>query len=206
MRFEGASTERNSGYDGSIGPIHREGLACLAGDTAKVPESAKSAQFITPFAAISCQAIMTSMASDLHPDDDLLTQPVLSKYLEPFADLPILQERIVKVLRSLPQEIQADFVHDKRFQITLDNFQAGKGWSLVMDLPPPGGDASRCVVLKPKLENCGEAFACYVIAHEFAHAFLRNGGWGEITDREDAADALAAKWGFERPSPLMRWF
>jgi len=39
-----------------------------------------------------------------------------------------------------------------------------------------------------------------VIAHEFAHAFLRNGPWGEITDVEEAADALAATWGFIRPA------
>ena len=59
-----------------------------------------------------------------------------------------------------------------------------------MDLPSADGQASRCVVLKPKLATCSEAFAWYVIAHEFAHAFLRNGGWGEIKDREEAADAV----------------
>ena len=42
--------------------------------------------------------------------------------------------------------------------------------------------------------------AKYIIAHEFAHAFLRNGGWGEITDAEEAADALAASWGFHKPA------
>jgi hypothetical protein len=38
-----------------------------------------------------------------------------------------------------------------------------------------------------------------VIAHELAHAYLRNGGWGEISDRELAADALAESWGFPKP-------
>jgi len=55
------------------------------------------------------------------------------------------------------------------------------------------------VVLKPRLSMCEEAFAHYVIAHEFAHAYLRNGPWGNIFDPEDAADALAASWGFPRP-------
>jgi hypothetical protein len=56
------------------------------------------------------------------------------------------------------------------------------------------------VVLRPKLERASESFAKYIIAHEFAHAFLRNGGWGKITDVEEAADALAASWGFYKPA------
>lgn len=59
---------------------------------------------------------------------------------------------------------------------------------------------SRCVVLRRKLAYASEEFSKYVIAHEFAHAYLRNGGWGEITDIEEAADALAASWGFVRPT------
>jgi Zn-dependent peptidase ImmA (M78 family) len=39
----------------------------------------------------------------------------------------------------------------------------------------------------------------YVIAHELAHAHLRNGGRWEGDDPERAADALAAEWGFTRP-------
>ena len=70
----------------------------------------------------------------------------------------------------------------------------------IFGCPGPGGNGSRCVVLKRRLANCLEAFAYYVIAHELAHAYLRNGGWGEIEDAEAAADALAASWGFVRPS------
>ena len=62
------------------------------------------------------------------------------------------------------------------------------------DLGPDG--SSRCVVLKPRLETSSEKFALYIIAHEFAHAYLRNGGCSQFDDREDAADALAARWGF----------
>ena len=129
-----------------------------------------------------------------------------SKYLEPFRDHQPLDQRILHVLNALPEDIQQDFLCDDRFQVVLDNYQRGKGWSLIMDLPSADGQASRCVVLKPKLATCSEAFAWYVIAHEFAHAFLRNGGWGEIKDREEAADALAAHWGFSRPSHLANWF
>lgn len=103
------------------------------------------------------------------------------------------------VLQALPVEVQQDFLTDARFQVTLENFEPGKGWSLWMPTPGPVGNESRCVVLRPRLATCPEAFATYVIAHEFAHAYLRNGGWGEITDVEQAADALAATWGFTRP-------
>ena len=69
-----------------------------------------------------------------------------------------------------------------------------------MACPRPGSNGSRSVILKPRLAECEENFAHYVIAHELAHAYLRNGGWGNIEDPELAADALAAMWGFGRPS------
>lgn len=104
------------------------------------------------------------------------------------------------MLDALPSEVQRDFLDDPRFRVTLENYVPGQGWSLWMPTPGPIGSSSRCVVLRPRLSTCSEAFATYVIAHEFAHAFLRNGGWGEITDVEEAADALAATWGFRRPA------
>lgn len=121
-------------------------------------------------------------------------------YLEPFIGLEPLPQRVSHVLNSLPDEVQRDFLDDPRFRMAVDNFEPGKGWTVTMDLPSPSGSGSRCVVLKRKLAEATEEFAHYVIAHEFAHAYLRNGGWGEITDREEAADALAATWGFERPN------
>ena len=129
-----------------------------------------------------------------------------AKYLAAFEGHQSLADRMLHVLRALPSDVQEDFVSDSRFQITVDNYQQGKGWSLVMDLPGPDGSGSRCVVLKPKLADCDEAFAWYVIAHEFAHAYLRNGGWKEIADREEAADALASSWGFDRPKSFSGWF
>ena len=122
-----------------------------------------------------------------------------SDYLEPFSEYPVLQLRILSVLEQLPSEVQRDFLEDPRFGVTIDNYEPGIGWSLWMPTPGTPGNGSRCVVLRPKLAAASEQFAKYVIAHEFAHAFLRNGGWGEITDIEDAADALAASWGFNRP-------
>lgn len=122
---------------------------------------------------------------------------IFAPYLETFAACEPLRERVLKVLTALPEAVQRDFLDDPRFQVTLCNFEPGKGWTLL--LASPGASMSRCVVLRPRLADSSEVFACYVIAHEFAHAYLRNGGWGEISDVEQAADALAASWGFRRP-------
>lgn len=119
---------------------------------------------------------------------------------EPFSAYPLLQERVLAVLQALPGDVQRDFVDDPRFGTAIDNYEPGKGWTLFMPTPGPPGEGSRRVVLRPKLESASESFTKYVIAHEFAHAFLRNGGWGEITDVEEAADALAACWGFHKPN------
>lgn len=111
-----------------------------------------------------------------------------------------MRDRVRVVLNALPQEVQQDLLEDPRFRITLDDFVPGEGRTVWLASPDPGGNGSRCVVLKPRLADCPEAFAHYVIAHELAHAFLYNGGWGEIDDPETAADALAASWGFARPA------
>jgi hypothetical protein len=125
---------------------------------------------------------------------------IFSTFLGAFEDCEPLRRRVLIVLEKLPHAVQRDFLEDPRFAVTLENFVPGTGWTLWMASPGAFGSGSRCVVLRPKLAQCSEAFACYVIAHEFAHAFLRNGGWGAITDREEAADALAASWGFSRPA------
>jgi hypothetical protein len=120
--------------------------------------------------------------------------------LEAFAECESLRSRVLAVLHRLPEPVQRDFLDDPRFRITLETYVPGEGWSLWMATPGPIGSGSRCVVLRRRLADCAEAFAHYVIAHEFAHAFLHNGGWGDITDIEQAADALAASWGFHRPA------
>lgn len=122
-----------------------------------------------------------------------------TQYVSPFSDHPVLQQRVLHVLEALPANVQNDFLDDPRFRVEIDNFVPGVGWSFLMPPPGAGGQGSRCVILRSKLADLNEGFANYVIAHEFAHAFLHNGGWGEITDIEEAADALAASWGFERP-------
>lgn len=111
-----------------------------------------------------------------------------------------LWHRVQRVLQELPEAVHRDFRDDPHFRITLEDFEPGRGWRLWMPCPAPDGNPSRCVVLRRRLADCAEPFALYVIAHELAHAYLRNGGWGTIDDAEEAADALAASWGFERPA------
>ncbi|MDA0658755.1 MAG: hypothetical protein O2931_07345 [Planctomycetota bacterium] len=122
----------------------------------------------------------------------------MTDLMEAFADCPSLGHRVRTVLDALPEYVQRDLLDDPRFSISLENFVPGKGWTLWMACPGPHGSSSRSVVLRPRLAECSLEFAHYVIAHEFAHAYLRNGGWGEIEDVEEAADALAASWGFCR--------
>ena len=124
---------------------------------------------------------------------------IFAAFLEAFVDHKTLYQRVLLVLDGLPNEVQRDFLDDPRFRMALETYVPGQGWSLLMHSPGPIGSDSRCIVLRPRLGECSEAFACYVIAHELAHAYLRHGGWGEITDIEEAADALAAHWGFPRP-------
>ncbi len=119
--------------------------------------------------------------------------------LEAFVNDAPLRDRLSTVLHALPGEVLSDFLHDPRFRISRLEKRARSPHETILALPGPDGSSSRCVVLKARLAHCSESFGLYVIAHELAHAYLRNGSWGEIEDREDAADALAATWGFPRP-------
>lgn len=126
---------------------------------------------------------------------------ILTALLHAFEEADPLRQRLVMVLESLPQQVLHDFVEDPRFRITKLSARSGSGMTLLA--LPADGRGSRCVVLKQRLAECSESFGLYVIAHELAHAHLHNGPWGEITDPEEAADALAASWGFPRPES---WF
>ncbi|MCH2130945.1 MAG: hypothetical protein MK179_17530 [Pirellulaceae bacterium] len=75
----------------------------------------------------------------------------------------------------MPKEIQQDFLSEPRFTISLDNYVPGDGSTVFMVTPGGGGLSSGTVVLKLQFSECDEAFAHYVIAHEFSHAYLRNG-------------------------------
>ncbi len=126
------------------------------------------------------------------------------RFTSAFDEYPQLQARVSLVLDSLPSPVIRDFEDDQSFAVTLEQIIPGRGASLFMALPRDQTHVSRCVVLRKKLDRAPADFAQYIIAHEFAHAYLRNGGWNGIEDKEEAADALAASWGFAKPKH--RWF
>lgn len=122
----------------------------------------------------------------------------LLHYVERSVGPGSLALRVVSVMERLPEGVLGDFLNDPSFRLALDDLVPGQGRTVFMACPTPG-NGSRCVVLKPRLADCAEDFAHYIIAHELAHAHLRNRGWCDIEDPEVAADALAAHWGFRRP-------
>lgn len=122
----------------------------------------------------------------------------LRRYVERSVGRCALAPRIVTVMERLPHAILREFLDDPSFRIALDDLVPGKGRTVWMACPT-SANGSRCVILKPLLADCPEDFAHYVIAHELAHAHLRNGAWEAIEDAELAADALATHWGFIRP-------
>lgn len=128
--------------------------------------------------------------------DDTIFEP----YIRDFEPHPPLGDRVLHVLKSLPKEVQRDFVDDPRFRVTVEQYVEGRGWTVFMNVPGAVGSGSRSVVLRPKLATATEEYAHWVIAHEFAHAFLRHGDGGDTTYLERDADATAAAWGFPRPN------
>jgi hypothetical protein len=128
----------------------------------------------------------------------------LRQYVDRSVGPGALSMRVVAMMERLPEAVLFDFLKDPCFRLAVDDYVPGRGRSVWMACPMPG-NGSRCVILKPLLADCPEDFAHYVIAHELAHAYLRNGGWGVLDDPEIAADALATHWGFSRPpSPMAK--
>jgi hypothetical protein len=110
-----------------------------------------------------------------------------------------LHHEVAGVLITLPGHVRDDFVGDPAF--TLFDYDPRPG--LITHVPvglPRGGFASRSVVLKRTLSRRPVEFVRYIIAHELAHAHLRNAGRFPGEDPEHAADALAAEWGFPKPN------
>lgn len=126
----------------------------------------------------------------------------IHEWLTRFGLDDFLHHEVAGVMGTLPEHVRDDFLLDSRFAF----FDYEPGAGVVMHVPvglPRGGGgaggASRSVVLKRTLARRPVAFVRYVIAHELAHAHLRNAGRFPGEDPEHAADALAAEWGFPRP-------
>lgn len=114
---------------------------------------------------------------------------------------PVMRERVLYVFSALPEDVQEGFMGDPGFVIGV--YDTGRWGSSRLLIPcPQPARGSRLVALERSLAARSRAFAHYVIAHEFAHALLRNRGRYPGEDPEVAADSVAAAWGFPRPAML----
>ena len=114
---------------------------------------------------------------------------------------PVMRERVRYVFSALPEGVQQEFMGDPGFAIGIYDTGRRGGSRLLIPCPQPA-QGSRLVALERSLTARSRAFAHYVIAHELAHALLRNRGRHPEEDPEVAADSLAAAWGFPRPATL----
>lgn len=114
---------------------------------------------------------------------------------------PALRDALVEVAAALPAAVRADLSGDDGFLVC--DVEAHPGRPMTVPVAGPGiGRPGRSVVLKRSLAARPADFIRWVIAHELAHAYLRNEGRTPHEDPEAAADGLAAAWGFPRPSRL----
>jgi hypothetical protein len=121
----------------------------------------------------------------------------INAFLGAFQLDELLRAHTAVVLTALPDHVLEDLTDDPRFMLA--DYDPTPGLMAHILVRAPGKSASRSVVLKRTLRHRPREFALYVIAHELAHAHLRNSGRFPGEDPERAADALAAEWGFPRP-------
>jgi hypothetical protein len=124
----------------------------------------------------------------------------IDHWLRPFALDEHLHAHAAEVIASLPHDVRRDLMDDPAF--TMCDYEPGPGrvFNVPVKLPAKSRGPGRAVVLKRTLRRRPVAFVRWVIAHELAHAHLRNGGRWPGDDPEHAADALAGNWGFPKPA------
>lgn len=113
-----------------------------------------------------------------------------------------LRPHVHEVMRRLPEPVLIDLLNDPAFIVC--DYDATPGLMATIPVNIGVKNPARSIALKRSLARRQEDFVRWVIAHELAHAHLRNQGRWEGDDPEHAADALAADWGF--PRPLRGWF
>jgi hypothetical protein len=125
----------------------------------------------------------------------------IDNWLTSFGLSNSLHAHTAHVLGQLPQEVLSDIMGEPG--VVFYDYDPGPGVVMQVPVKSPGrSGASRSIVLKRTLSHRHPAFVHWLIAHELAHAHLRNGGRWPGDDPEVAADSLADQWGFPRPS---RW-
>jgi len=104
-----------------------------------------------------------------------------------------LEDEARAVLSALPGEVVEDLLGDPAFGI------AEYDPRCVRVAAPAPGRPGRSVLLRRSLADRPRLFVRWVIAHELAHAYLRNSGGFAHHSVERETDAQAAAWGFPRP-------
>lgn len=123
--------------------------------------------------------------------------PDLNQWLDGFGLDAAIRALVAGVFTDLPQAVREEFLMDPSFRLC--DVEPGPAGTHIRVGAPARGLPARSVVLKRSLRRRSPAFARYVIAHELAHAHLRNRGRHPSEDPELAADSLAALWGHPRP-------
>lgn len=126
-----------------------------------------------------------------------MPHPPFESWLAAFELEPFLRLHVTAVFDALPIHVLNDFVTDPAF--SLCDYEPSHAPAQITVRAPTGKRPSRSVVLKRTLRRRPENFIRWVIAHELAHAHLRNAGRHQGEDPEYAADSLAADWGFPKP-------
>lgn len=126
----------------------------------------------------------------------------LQSWLDGFSLDVAIRDHVLTVLTTLPRDVTADFLDDPAFHLSDYEPMPGHGYHVRVNIPAARGRASRSIVLKRTLRNRRPDFVRWVIAHELAHAHLRNAGRFQGEDPERAADALAAQWGHPKPTDM----
>lgn len=109
-----------------------------------------------------------------------------------------LRDHVEAVMAAMPHPVLEDLLDDPAFTLCDYDPHAGRVFHVPVGLPSRNGPG-RAVVLKRTVLRRPLPFVRWVIAHELAHAHLRNAGRFPGDDPEHAADALAEQWGFPRP-------
>ena len=129
----------------------------------------------------------------------------IDTWLRPFGLDAHLHAHATDVLAALPLAVLDDFMADPAFTISdYEPGPQGTTYTVPVRLIPSKTrrGPARAVVLKRTLRRRPVPFVQWVIAHELAHAHLRNAGRWPGDDPEHAADALADEWGFPKPAKM----
>lgn len=106
---------------------------------------------------------------------------------------PAMDSIVRHILEVIPEKYAGEF---PSFSV----FEAYSPWGAHVE---PNGEGDGIIHCDSKLLSFLKNVAVGILAHEFAHLFLRHPDKGGLED-EWQADTLASKWGFKKEVKAMR--